>query len=259
MNAQDFIFNEEMLALIPEASPSDQAALEEDILSRVKMFGKDDNDILIQNILLDPAGLVIDGRNRINIFKKYDLNIPEKRIRKLKYGATKDRILMEIKSANKGRNLTLTQKAMIASKLYLQMKKKKEKGTTHKRVAKENGIGETTLKNALSIRVLDADIADSLWEGRAVEIINEKGKATTTTSINSVCQYLQREKEKELNTFIDNPHEWDAYAFIKTQIGKDKFKELISQNSGNVDVPIQMALAEYLNITTKQDSISKHT
>jgi len=56
MKPSEFKFNEEMIALIPEANEADKNALREDILSRIKMFGKDDQDILIQDILLDPSG-----------------------------------------------------------------------------------------------------------------------------------------------------------------------------------------------------------
>ncbi len=255
MKAQDFRFNEEMLELIPEASPSDKLALEEDIKNRVKMFGADDQNILIQDILLDPAGLVIDGRTRVGIFEKYDLEIPKNKIRKLPYGTTKERILMEIRSANNRRNLTITQKAMIAAKLYLKMKQKKEKGIATKKIAEENGVGDTTLKNALYIKDTDNDVAEALWKGNSVDIVNEHGKQTTTTSINSVRQYLQREKEKALNTRIDSDHEWDPYAYIKTQTGKDWYKKLMKENSGVVDTPIQKIISDYINEHIKQDKL----
>jgi hypothetical protein len=250
MNPNDFKFNEKMLALIPEAHESDKLAMQEDIIQRVSMLGKDSDNILIQDILLDPAGLVIDGRTRIMIMKSLGLDIHANRIRKLKYGTSQKEIEFEIKSANIRRNLTITQKAAVAARAYLSMKHRGEKGVSIPVISKGWGVSKATLENALYIHKQDESIFEALWSGSSVEITNSDGKRTTTISINSVCQYLKREAEVAVR--INQDHQWNPNSYITTQKGKDMYYELIRSNEGNVGIRIQMILAEYINIKTEK-------
>lgn len=235
-----FEINEKMVNLIPQASESDRTALKMDIVERWEHFGKD--KALLQNILLGPDGRVIDGRTRLEILAELNLVVPEDKIERLPYGTSEEHVIMAVKSANMRRNLTTTQKVFMAMRSYLLAKEERQK-VTLPGIAKSFNVGSTTLKNAMYINTKSENIANTLWAGKSIDIINSKGEKVTSSSVNSVCQYLKRlEEESEKK----EEHEWKADSNIKTQAGKDWYYSQIKLLGINCP-QTKMMIAELAN------------
>ena len=238
----EFEINEQMIDLVPQANQSDRQSLKLDIMHRYQVLGAD--KVLLQSILLGPDGRVVDGRTRLEILGELGLKVPKDKIERMPYGTTDDQVIMAVRSANLRRNLTVTQKVFMAMRAYILEKNNKKKVTLNE-IANSFGVGSTTLKNALYINKSDKDIADKLWSGNAVEVISQDSEAITTSSVNTVCQYLKRKEESALLKKCEK-HEWSSDTYIKTQEGKDWYYDQIKLI--RTDCPImKMRLAELAN------------
>jgi hypothetical protein len=227
-----FEIDEEMINLIPPATKYDRDALRNDIIKRIEVLGED--KAISQNILLGPDGRCIDGRTRLTILAELGVLVPKEKITMLEMGTSKEEVMMEVRSANSRRNLTTTQKATVAYRTYLASKNNDGgKKLTLKEIAKEYAIGYTTMKNLHAIAKYNPDFEHALWSGHTVEIVDQNGNETKTSSINSVRQHIERIKEHGKISETDI-HEWNENSAIKTQAGKDwyynklKYEEVTS-------------------------------
>ncbi len=216
MEIKIYPINEDMAGLIPAALESELAALTEDIRERAGRLG--DNNALILPIVLW-RGEIIDGRSRQEACKR--LGIETKTI-SIDWNLTEEEVAAEVISLNKRRNLTATQKAMVA----LKHKIKAGRSISTKDMSIKWGIGEQTLKNAIYISKNRPELINPLHGGKSIEITDKKGAKTTTMSVNSICEYVKR--TKEMFTVVETVlHEWKYDGKISTQLGKDWYYDKV--------------------------------
>ncbi len=219
-----FPINEALAGLVPMAIPSEQAALTGDI---------DENGQREAIILW--RGEVVDGRCRqaaLTLLGNRDIKYKE-----LDDKLTEDEVAMYVKSVNTRRNLTLTQKIVIACKDSYKDNKSIVKS------AKEWGVGKGSIDNARFIHTHRPELLEVLFNGNAVAITDKDGNDITTNKITTVWAYVSREVEK-LGDPIEEEHAWRADSAINTQVGKEWFYEFIKTYSiKNVDVMKELAIA----------------
>lgn len=252
MKKLQFEINDQMIELIPQANQADRQALKLDITHRWEVLGED--KVLLQSILLGPDGRVVDGRTRLEILSELGLEVPKDKIERMPYGTTDEQVIMAVRSANMRRNLTTTQKVFMSMRAYL-LEKSNKKKVTLSEFAKSFGIGTTTLKNALYINKVDKTTADKLWAGYAIDVISQDNQVVSTSSVNTICQYLKRQEESSV-LIACNKNEWSSEANIKTQAGKDWYYKQIKMIK--TDCPItKMRLAELANYKFTTDNQSE--
>ena len=157
--------------------------------------------------------------------------------RELDDNLTEEEVRVFVKSVNTRRNLTTTQKTMAACRESFR------EGETRSisAIAKSWGIGEDLLKNARYITKNKPDVAELLFNGKTVEVIDKGGSAKATNKITTVYAYLRKLDEAVVE---DGTYAWQADTYIKAQAGKEWYYDIVQ---GVSDVRIRMALAELAN------------
>ncbi len=190
----------EFAALVPMASLDEQAALNKDIL---------------ENGLHEPimlwGGQVVDGRCRQIACKLAGEKI---RIKDLDSNLTEEEVKTFVKSVNIRRNLTFTQKVIVACKSSLEPDSKRSVKDT----AATWGISKPILDNARFIARERPEFVKPLFDGKSVNIINKDGQEVQSNKITAIFAYCKRSEEN--GERIDT-HAWNVDSEIKTQRGKE--------------------------------------
>jgi len=228
--------NEALAGIVPMPSKAEQDALTEDIRA---------NGLITPVVLW--RGQIIDGRCRQIACIATDT---EMKTDSLDWSLTEDQVKNIVQSLNIRRNLTMTQKATTAFKVYLESRGNKKLYDA----GKEWGVSERTMKAVKYIYKQNYDLIEPLFNGDSVVIKDMRGNTVNSNKINSICQYLKRlEEEKVLQIVETVNHEWSEDAVITTQRGKDWYKSFVSTYSIS-DVHVRMALSELANYKFQQES-----
>lgn len=195
-----FPVNEKLAGLVPMASDAEQAVLTADIR---------DNEQRDPIVLW--RGEVVDGRCRQKALTTLGKHILYK---ELDDALTEDDIKIFVKSVNTRRNLTPTQKVMVACRESLHPSSTKALAL----IAKSWGISKEILVNARFIAKEKPEWEEVLFNGGSVEVIDANGKAKLTNKVTTIYAYLKKLSEAVQE---DTQHAWKADAYIKTQAGKE--------------------------------------
>ena len=217
-----FPVNHQLAGIVPMASVAEQAILTEDIARHEQR----------EPITLW-KGEVVDGRCRQQALVTLGKHILYK---ELDEALTVDEVRVYVKSVNTRRNLTPTQKVMIACRSSLEVE-----GPSIGVAAKAWGVSDIIVKNARYITKVRPDIAEELFNGKSVEVIDDKGQSKLTNKVTVVYAHLRKLEEAVVE---DTTHAWQADTYIKAQAGKEWYYDIVQ---GVSDVRVRMALAELAN------------
>jgi predicted transcriptional regulator len=221
---KSFEINEELAGVVPMALPDDQLALNHDIA----VNGQLDPIILWR-------GKIVDGRCR----QKACLSCNERiKYKELVDEMTEDEVKSFVKSVNTRRNLTMTQKVIVALRDYLDKKNTGKKGVSFPKIAKEWGVSANIVKNAKYISEHMPELLEPLFNGQSVSIENSSGKEIKTTKITSIYAYIRKINE---NATLNDIHAWDEDSYILTQEGKEWYYKQLKL-CGLTDVPLQIKM-----------------
>ena len=130
---------------------------------------------------------VIDGRCRQDACNLLDIEVLTTSI---DWDFPEDKLTDEVRSLNNRRQLTLTQKAFVV------VRDAKESDKTQKALAKHWVISTATVIRASWIEKNYQTIADKLFAGEKVKIVNKDGKDVHTDSIKTIQDYLKSIEKK---------------------------------------------------------------
>ena len=220
--------NEDLAGLVPMANEAEQLILKNEI--------KEENGLLLPVVLW--RGHIIDGRCRQKACVELDI---EMLVEELDPNLSYDEVARKVKGYNSRRNLTPTQKVMAACRQSLKPSCK----LSTIEVAKTWGIGRDILSNARFISSVNPDIAETLFNGGSVEIIDANGKAKLTNKVTTIYAYLKKLSEAVEE---DNQYAWQEDTYIKTQAGKEWYYTQVSSLDSQTDIlRVKMLLAELAN------------
>lgn len=225
-----FPVNEKLAGLVPMATDAEQAVLTADIK---------DNEQRDPIILW--RGSVVDGRCRqkaLTALGKYIL------YRELDDKLTEDEVKIFVKSVNTRRNLTPTQKIMVACKESLRV----EESRAVPVIAKSWGIGKDVLFNARFIAKERPDMIEPLFNGEAVVIKDKDGIDKYTNKVTTIYAYLKKLTEQVVK---DTVYAWQEDTFIRTQAGKEWYYEQVKEIGVIGDIKTRMLVAELANYKFK--------
>lgn len=213
-------------ALVPMASDAEQASLTEDIRT---------------NGLREPIilwkGKIVDGRCRQKacLVANMQLSYVE-----LEDELPDEEVALLVKSLNTRRNLTHTQKVMVAAKESMKA------GTSTKKQAKLWSVSEVLVKNARWLIRNYSEVADSLFNGKSVELKN----GNTSNKVSTIYAHY-----KELYEDIqeDTEHGWEEDTYIETQTGKNWYYKQIAMINAGDNTRAKMLIAELANYKFKGD------
>ena len=217
--------NEELAGLVPMANEAEQIILKNEI--------REENGLLLPVILW--RGAIVDGRCRQKAC--IELGI-EMLVEELDDKLTFDEVAKKVKGYNSRRNLTTTQKIMSACRQSLKASCK----LTTTQIAKSWGIGRDILSNARFISVENPEMAELLFNGKAVAVIDKNGAEKYTNKVTTIYAYLKRLSEAVEE---DDIHAWKEDAYIKTQAGKEWYYEQVANMEQTVKT--KMLIAELAN------------
>lgn len=222
-----FPVNEKLAGLVPMASDAEQAVLTADIR---------DNEQRDPIVLW--RGEVVDGRCRQKALTTLGKHILYK---ELDDALTEDDIKIFVKSVNTRRNLTPTQKVMVACRESLHPSSTKALAL----IAKSWGISKEILGNARFIVREKPEWEEVLFNGGSVKIIDSQGNPKLTNKVTTIYAYLKKLSEAVQE---DNQHAWHEDAYIKTQAGKEWYYSQVSSLDSQTDIiRVKMLLAELAN------------
>ena len=201
-----YAINEELAGLVPMANEAEQAVLKNEIA--------EENGLLLPIILW--RGEIVDGRCRQKACVELDI---EMEVEELDANLTFDEVAKKVKGYNSRRNLTMTQKIMAACRQSLKPSCK----LTNLEIAKAWGISRDILFNARFIAKERPDMAEVLFNGKSVEVIDSNGRAKLTNKVTTVYAYLKKLSEAVEE---DTQYAWKPDTFIKTQAGKEWFYDI---------------------------------
>jgi hypothetical protein len=213
-----------LAAIVPLATPSEQATL----MYSISVAGQSIPIILWK-------GDVVDGRCRQKALTelKKDILYTE-----LPDDASEEDVKAYVLSVNTRRNLTNSQKIAVACKLYIDNKST----ATIVGVAKEWGVGEMTLKNAIWIYKQDPAVIETIFNGGSVTIADKDGKAILSNKITSIYAYMKKASE----AVVEVDRGWQVDSVIKTQAGKNWYYEQL-QHIGATTPHIRLLISELAN------------
>ena len=226
-NEGPFPINQKLAGLVPMANEAEQAVLTADIKENEQ-----------QDPIVLWRGEVVDGRCRQKALTMLNKHIL---YRELDDNLTEDEVRVFVKSVNTRRNLTTTQKVMSACKESLR------EGETRplQVIAKAWGISKEILVNARFIAKERPGMAELLFNGKSVEIIDNSGNAKLTNKITTIYAYLKKLSEAVQE---DTQHAWQADTYVKTQVGKEwYYDQVASMDSQSDKIRLRMLVAELAN------------
>ena len=222
-----FPVNDKLAGLVPMATEAEQAALTADI--------KDNHQ---RDPIVLWRGEVVDGRCRQKALVILGEHIL---YRELDDSLTEDEVRVFVKSVNIRRNLTPTQKVMSACRESLREGETRAVAI----IAKTWGISRDILGNARFITKENPDMAETLFNGGSVEVIDANGRAKLTNKVTTIYAYLKKLSEAVEE---DNQHAWQEDTYIKTQAGKEWYYTQVSSLDSQTDIlRVKMLLAELAN------------
>jgi len=211
--------NEELAGIVPMAIPSEQAALAADIQA---------------NGLREPVvlykGRCVDGRCRMLACKLTGTPIMA---RELDDTLTEEEVKVFVKSVNTRRNLTSTQKIMVAAKESSQPGSK-----SIPVLAKAWGVSERGISSAKYIAKHKAEYVQPLFNGSTVTVTVQRGFAepveveTDKVSVIAKSIKIELERAKLVVTMAEVP-EWNPDSQITTEKGKQWYAEVIEDMTDN--------------------------
>ena len=219
-----FPVNESLAGLVPMASDAEQAVLMADIR---------DNEQRDAIVLW--RGEVVDGRCRQKALTTLGKHILYK---ELDNSLTEDEVKIFVKSVNTRRNLTPTQKVMIACRESMHPSSTKALAA----IAKSWGISKEILGNARFIVKEKPEWEEALFNGGAVAVIDKNGAEKYTNKVTTIYAYLKRLSEAVEE---DDIHAWKEDSYIKTQAGKEWYYEQVANMEQTVKT--KMLIAELAN------------
>lgn len=222
-----FPVNEKLAGLVPMASDAEQAVLTADIR---------DNEQRDAIVLW--RGEVVDGRCRQKALTTLGKHILYK---ELDDALTENDVKVFVKSVNTRRNLTPTQKVMIACRESLQPNSTRALAL----IAKSWGISKEILGNARFIVREKPEWEEVLFNGGSVKIIDSQGNPKVTNKVTTIYAYLKKLSEAVEE---DNQYAWQEDTYIKTQAGKEWYYEKASLVDSQTDkVQLKRLIAELAN------------
>ncbi len=225
-NEGPFEINDKLAGVVPMALPQEQIAMMNDIMENEQR----DPIVLYKN-------KIVDGRCRMKALTQLGKNYIYK---ELDSELTEQEVKTFVKSVNTRRNLTLTQKIIVACNYYLE----DEINTTIKETAMSWGISAGSLNNAIYIAKYKPDFIEPLFNGLTVEIRDKDGNIKFSNKVTAVYAYVKREHENVLKK--EDEHSWSADSSIQTQAGKEWFYSFIKKHS-ITNIEIMIALADSAN------------
>ena len=229
-----FPVNESLAGLVPMASDAEQAVLMADIR---------DNEQRDAIVLW--RGAIVDGRCRQKALTTLGKHILYK---ELDNSLTEDEVKIFVKSVNTRRNLTPTQKVMIACRESMQPNSTKALAV----IAKSWGISKEILGNARFIVKEKPEWEEALFNGGAVAVIDKNGAEKYTNKVTTIYAYLKRLSEAVEE---DETHAWKEDAYIKTQAGKEWYYEQVANMEQTVKT--KMLIAELANYKFSKENIDE--
>lgn len=227
--------NEKLAGVVPMALPEEQIALNRDI---------EINGLVSPVVLWH--GKIVDGRCRQHACSKAGVPI---RSVSLDYDMTEIDVIAFVKSANTRRNLTLTQKCIIA------YKESESTKSTQKECSKKWGVSERNVNTVSSIEKYSTEYVERLFKGEKVEIeVRRKqkdGKYITveilSDKLHAIAKYLKdKDESRRLNINNSEEFDWNPDSAIKTEAGKQWFREnLESAKNNHIKLLIEMANMKY--------------
>jgi len=230
-----FEINEKLAGVVPMALPNEQIALNRDIAEN----GQREPIVLYK-------GKIVDGRCRQTAIQTVGLsNILYK---ELDDELTEDEVKIFVKSINTRRNLTYTQKLMVACRESLKPNSKNVKS-----IAEDWGVSKKALENARYIAKKRPEFIEILFNGGSVKIADKDGNEKDSNKVSTIYAHIKREEE---NTGPANDfYGWSENSMIKTQAAKewyyDKLKNLkangFKDDDSYVAIQVKISMAELAN------------
>ena len=220
--------HEDLAGLVPMANEAEQLILKNEI--------KEENGLLLPVVLW--RGHIVDGRCRQKACVELDI---EMLVEELDPDLSYDEVARKVKGYNSRRNLTPTQKVMAACRQSLKSSCK----LSTIEVAKAWGIGRDILSNARYITSVNPDMAETLFNGGSVEVIDTNGRAKLTNKVTTIYAYLRKLAEAVVE---DNQYAWQEDTYIKTQAGKEwYYAQIALLDYQTVPIQVKMYVAELAN------------
>lgn len=224
----------ELAGLVPLASEAEQAALTSDIR---------------QNGLREPLviwqGKIVDGRCRQQACLQEQIIMCYK---ELSDKLTVDEVAIVVKSLNTRRNLTMTQKVMSACKQSLI-----PGAASLTVIAKSWAIGKRTLENARYIAKTKPTFVQPLFDGKSVQVTNDKGLQIETNKVTTIYNALKAGAHKVVQ---DSALTIDM--LIDTVEGTDWYYLQLAQIE-SPDRHTKVLLAELANFKFQSNTLEKLT
>jgi hypothetical protein len=189
--------NEAIAGIVPMAVGSEQLALNEDI----KMNGQNQPIVLWRNE-------IVDGRCRQIACEYAGIEV---KAESLDWDMSVDEVIAKVKSLNTRRNLTLTQKAMVAAR---------DGSTNMHELARKWGISVDSLKRAKYIAKHRPDYEKLLFDGEMVYLSNGK----RTNALKTIATAVRADLESGVLVLDSETHFESA---INTEAGKKWYAENI--------------------------------
>lgn len=229
-----FEVNDKLAGVVPMATEPEQVAMTADI---------DENQQREPIVLW--RGKVVDGRCRQKALTLLGRHIIYK---ELDDSLTEEEVIVFVKSINMRRNLTSTQKVIIAMKESL---KQGSKPTAI--IAKSWGVSEVLVKNARYINIERPAFIEPLFNGLSVSIVNSNGIEVSSNKVSAIYAYLKRtaEDSKEVEE-----HGWESQTNFVNQRAKEWYYSFVKDNKVS-DVTTRMAIARLANFEHKELEDSK--
>lgn len=228
-----FEVNHKLAGLVPMATDAEQAVLMADIEANEQR----------DPIILWRGG-VVDGRCRQKALTTLGKHIL---YRELDDALTEEDVKVFVKSVNTRRNLTPTQKIMVACKESMRPEESRPVAI----IAKSWGISRDILGNARFIAKERPDMIEPLFNGEAVLIKDKDGVDKYTNKVTTIYAYLKKLAEQVVE---DTVYAWQEDTFIRTQAGKEWYYEQVKEIGVVGDIKTRMLVAELANYKFKADS-----
>lgn len=220
--------NEDLAGLVPMANEAEQIILKSEI--------KEENGLLLPVVLW--RGEIVDGRCRQKACSELGI---EMLVEELDPKLTYDEVARKVKGYNSRRNLTPTQKVMAACRQSLKANCK----MTTTEIAKAWGISRDILANARFISNEDPKVAELLFNGKSVEIVDSNGSLKYTNKVTTIYAYLKKLSEQVIE---NTEYAWKEDSYIRTQEAKEWYYANITHLDNSIEgIKSKMAYAELAN------------
>jgi len=197
-----FPVNTSLAGIVPMATHEEQELL----VKSIKDNGQKEPIVLWK-------GEIVDGRCRQAALLLLGFPIL---YRELEDTLTKEEVSVYVKAVNTRRNLTTTQKVMVAAKSSLE-----NKGVTVAGVAEEWGVSKRIVENARYLYRNYSKIAQDLFDGKSVAIQSAQDVAMVSNKITAVYAFLRRKEEEAIGVVEDSTYGWVEGSRITSHLAKE--------------------------------------